>query len=315
MANEIYASSNPGPADMLVGVIASRNARLLLGSRMSLRNAPWLVNLGQDLIGLSASGNLQIGLVSLGGTDLMSSVAENASISNTSVTTDQATCTPADYGLAREVSDKALRRDPTGLFDPMSLAMDGVASAGMTLTSLLAQELDGLTQVGTTGADFTHDTFLAAQFALEQALVPGPYASLLKPKQFNDWQNDLESRGGLTQWRPASADMQMLRGEGYKGNYNGIDIMTSGLVQSANSGADWAGAMWGVGCVGYLEEAQGPVNPAMVVLLEVAGPGGVVIRVELSRNSKGRMTATVTHYIVGTCVIEAARGRTLISGQ
>ena len=315
MANELLTTANPGPADLLVSAIASRQARMMLGSRFSLRNAPWLVRIGADLVGLSGSGGLSVPLVSLGGTDLMSSVAENASISNTALTTDVVTITPADYGLAREVSDKAIRRDPTGMLDPMSLAMDGVASAGMTLTSLLAQELDGLTQVGSTGVDMTHDTFLAAQFALEQALVPGPYACLLKPKQFTDWQNDLDGRGGLTQWRAASAEMQTLRGEGYKGQYNGIDVLTSGLVQSANANADWAGAMWGLGCVAYMEEPQAPANPSMDIILEVPGATGVVMRVELSRNAKGRLTATVIHYTVGTAVLEGGRGRTIISGQ
>lgn len=314
MAGEIYVTSNPGPADFVVSAVAARTARLMLGSRFSLRNAPWIVRVGADLVGLSGAGTYNIGLWRGMGTDLMSSVAENASIGNTALDTDQATITPADYGLARNPSDKARRRDPTGILDPMMLAQDGVASAGMTLTSLIAQEIDGGTQVGDTGVDFSHDTFLSGQFALEQALVTGPFACMLKPKQFTDWQGDLETRGGLTQWRPASADMQVLRGEGYKGQYNGIDVLTSDKVQTANAGADYAGGMWGYGAVGYLEEAQAPATRSQIVLLDVTGEmGAVVIRVAEARDETGRMIKIVTHYTVGTALLESGRLRTLIS--
>lgn len=315
----ILSTADPGPADLLVAQAASKMALLMLGSRFSLRNAPWLINLGQDLVGkfegLAGGGTLKIPLVGLDGLDEMSSVAENASISETAVDTAAVTVSPADFGLKRAPTDKTRRRDPTGTYSPQRLAIDGVMAAGMTLTTLIAQEVDGGTQVGSTGVDFSHDTFLAGQFALKQGLVPGPYCWMLKPKSFTDWQADLERRGGVTQWRPATAEMQALRGEGYEGNYNGMDVLTSDKVQGLNSNADWGNACWGRGAVGYIEEPQAPAVRSQHILLDVAGPGGVVIRVAEARDEDGRVTEIITHYSVGTVLIETARLRTALGAQ
>ena len=317
MANELYSTTDPGPADLIsASVIARRVALLGLASRYSLRNHPSLVRIGDDIVGMTLAGSLTGAVVDLDGADIMSSVAENASISNTALTTATYTVSPADYGLSREVSDVSRRRDPTGILNPMRLGQDGVMSAAMTLTNLLAQEIDGGTQVGSTGVDMTHDTFLAEQFALEQALVPGPYMCTLKPKQFTDWQSDLEGRSGLTQWRPSSVQMQQLRGEGMKGAYNGIDVATSNQVQGLNANADWGGGMWGYGALGYQEEPQAPAVRSQFVLLDIPGASGrVVIRVAETRDEKGRLTAIVSHYSVGTVTIEGDRLRTIVSAQ
>jgi hypothetical protein len=317
MAGELYTTSG-GPEAALVSQVARRVALLGLASRYSLRNHPSLIRIGDDLLGLGGGlgvGTLKGALYDLDGADLMSSVSEGAAIANTALTAATFTISPADYGLSREPSDAARRRDPSGIINPQRLAMDGVSSASMTLTNLIAKEIDGGTTVGTTGVDMTHDTFLAAQFALDQALVPGPYMAVLKPKQFTDWQADLESRGGVTQWVAATQQMQMLRGEGLKGSYNNIEVASSDQIQSMNAGADWGGGMWGRGAIGYQEEPQAPATVSQFVLLEIGGPGGILIRVTESRTEKSALTAIVTHYSVGTVVIEAARLRTIVSAQ
>jgi hypothetical protein len=186
-----------------------------------------------------------------------------------------------------------------------------IASAAMTLTDLIAQEGDGFTQKGSTGVAYTHDTFLACQFALKQSSVPGPYLNVLQPKQFTDWQSDLESRGGVTQWRASTEEMQMLRGPGFEGVYNNIEVVTSSKVQSANSGADWAGFMFGRGALAYKEMRMAAPPRSQFVILDVGG----VIRVAEMRTEDGAKTKVVGHYYVGTVTVEATRGRTAISAQ
>jgi len=307
MADEIYQGSGNG-ADLLVAEVTRREALLSLGSRASLRNHPVLIQLGDDLIG---SNTLHGNLFGLDGADLMAATAEGAAVANTALTEAEYTVSPARYGLAYEFSDWMNAVDPYSVVNSMRLAMSIVRSAGMTLTNLIAQDIDGFTQVGTTGTPMTHDTFLAAQFALEQALVPGPYLTVLKPKQYTDWQSDLESRGGLTQWRPASAEQQALRGEGFKGFYNGIEICTSNQVQGLNSNADWGGGMFGRGAIGYKELAMKPAPRSSFVIVDLNG----VIRVAEVRTEREGETAVVGHYYVGTTVIEAGRGRTIVSSQ
>lgn len=316
----ILSSSDPGVNDFAVETVkAGRIAMLLLASRFSMRGNPLLVNVGADVLGippeeafkaLSSSGVVSIPQASWGGVDLMSSVAEGSSPSSTDMTTAAVTVTPADFFLYREVTDKARRRDPTGLTDPMSLALDMVASAGMSMTNSIAKIVDDRTQVGTTGTAFTHDTFLAGQFALEQGLVPGPYGAMLKPKQYTDWQTDLEARSGVTQWRPATEQMQQLSGEGVKGGYNNVLVMTSHQVQTANAGADYAGGIWGRGAFGYLEEPQAPPVRSQVIIMRI----GNLIVVEEKRDAVARTTGVVGGYSYGVVTIEGARARTFISG-
>ena len=156
---------------------------------------------------------------------------------------------------------------------------------------------------------FSHDTFIAAKAALIQALVPGPYLMVMKPKSFTDWSTDLESRGGLTQWRPAAAEMQNIRGNGFQGVYDNVEIFTSNQVQAVSS--DWGNFMFGRGAIGYKEVAQGAPPRSQIVLLDVNG----VIRVAEFRTESEGETAVVGHYYVGTTVIEAGRGRTVLGAQ
>ena len=308
MADEILTGSGGG-GDILVAEVQSKYAQLSLADRASLRNHPTLVNLGPNLIG---SGTEQISIFGLDGSDLMTARTEIQAISNQAFSVSSVTCTPAPYRIAYDYSDQIGALDPSGVVNSYRLAQSIVGSATMTLTNLIAQAIDGFTAVGTTGVDFTHDTFLAGQFALDQASVNGPYLCVLHPKQFTDWQSDLETRGGVTQWRPATAEMQMLRGQGYKGMYNNIDIFVSSKVQPDGGGStDWYGGLFGAGAVAYKEMALGPAPRSQIVLLDVEG----VIRVAESRNELSGDTQVVGHYFVGACNPEASRGRTLISAQ
>ena len=305
MANELQTGGAP-IQDILVAEVARRGALQLLGDRASLRNHPALINLGGDLLGSTTE---QINLLGLDGTDLMSAIGETSAVSNTALTDAQATITPAMQRLQYEMSDQARIHDPTGAINPGRLALSMVGSAMMTLTNLIAKEGDGFATAGTSGVAFSHDTFIAAKAALIQALVPGPYLLVMKPKSFTDWSTDLESRGGLTQWRPAAAEMQNIRGNGFQGVYDNVEIFTSNQVQAVSS--DWGNFMFGRGAIGFKEVAQGAPPRSQIVLLDVNG----VIRVAEFRTESEGETAVVGHYYVGTTVIEAGRGRTVLGAQ
>ena len=307
MANEIRTDVAPG-SDILVAETVRRGALLLLGDRANLRNHPALINLGADLFG---STTQQVNLLGLDGSDLMSAVDQPGAVANTALTDAQATIAPAMNRLAYEMTDQAVISDPTGAINSPRLALSMVGSAAMTLTYLIAKEGDGFTTSGSTGVAFSHDTFISAKAALIQALVPGPYLLVMKPKSFTDWMTDLESRGGLTQYYPASQQMQEIRGNGFQGTYDNIDIFTSNQVQGMNTNADWGNFMFGRGALGYKEVAMGAPPRSQIVLLDLNG----VIRVAEDRNEKAGMTSVVGHYYVGTNVIETARGRTVLGAQ
>tara|TARA_Y100001973_G_scaffold55859_1_gene82601 strand:+ start:1302 stop:2225 length:924 start_codon:yes stop_codon:yes gene_type:complete len=307
MADEIKAGASPG-ADLLSSPIVRRGLLLKLADRASLRNHPALINLGGDLIGGVSE---KVNVLGLDGSDLMSSVAEAASVANTALTEAQATVTPAMHRLKYEYTDQMGAHDPTGAINSARLGLSIVGSAMMTLTNLIAKEGDDFTQTGSTGVAFSHDTFIATKAALIQALVPGPYLMVFKPKSFTDWMTDLESRGGLTQWNPAASEMQVLRGGGFQGVYDGCEIFTSDQVQGLNTNADWGNFMFGRGAIGYKEVAQGAPKRSQFVVLDLNG----VIRVAEMRTEDAGTTSVVGHYYVGTAIIEAGRGRTALGAQ
>jgi hypothetical protein len=214
VADEVLSGSGGGQ-NILVAAVASKLALLLLADRASMRNHPALINLGENLVGSTTEQFTQYGL---DGYDLMSSVTEIQSISNSALTTAKKTVAPARYGLAYDYSDYMATLDQTGTINSPRLALSIVGSANMTFTNNLAKMVDDFSvTVGSTGVGYTHDTFLAGQFKLKQAMVPGPYLRIMKPKTFTDWVTDLETRGGVTQWRTATEEMQQLRGLGFEG--------------------------------------------------------------------------------------------------
>lgn len=307
MADEILSGSGGGQ-NILVSAVASKMAMLLLADRASYRNHPALVNLGEDLIGSTTEQFTQYGL---DGYDLMSSVTEIQSVSNTALTTAKKTVAPARHAISYDYSDYMSTLDQTGQINSQRLALSIVQSANMTFTNNLAKLLDDFsTTVGTSGVAYTHDTFLAGQFKLLQAKVPGPYLRILKPKQFTNWQSDLETRGGVTQWRAASEDMQALRGLGFQGYYNNIEVGVSDQVQSVNAGADWAGGIFGRGAVGF-KELMITARPVSAFIILEAGP----VRVEEVRAGRTEETAVRGTYYHALVEIEDLRGVTEISAQ
>lgn len=300
MANESVTGSGAGAA-ALVAQVASRAARLLLADRANLRNHPALVNLGEDLVGAT---ELKGSLLGLNGYDEFASRTEIQAVTNTAVSSATYTCAPGRYSLARGTSDYLRMVDPTGAFDEIILAQSMVFEYAMLFTTEIAKIGDGFTTVGTSGTDYTHDRWLATQFALKQANVPGPYLNVMSTESFTQWQADLEQRGGLTQWRPASTDMQMLRGTGFEGSYNGIEVFTTDRVQKLNTDADWANFMFGRGAIGFKELPPAPPTRDMSVLL-TAGP----LLAESARNATEANSQVVGNAWVGFSAIETGRGR------
>ena len=222
------------------------------------------------------------------------------------------------------VARYALKREATDIYDVAGgprpglqrMAAEMANAADITLTDLVAALFDNITaQVGTTGIALTVDTIYDAQFALIQALVPGPYHCVLHPDQFVEFQDSLRGEGGAAQWQAETGDMLKIgsgRGFGHRGSWNGITFWTSDSV--GTDATDFSGAMYGEGAFGFKEAV-----PASV--LAYAGPGsfeaqtpaGAPIFVEFERNADKGNTLVVGNYYVGVAMIEQARGVEILS--
>jgi len=301
MANEIYTTDSGLGAAVLGGTLARRIALAKLGDRESVRNHPALVNLsGEDFAGGVAKKGALHGF----GLDAMASRTEIQAIANTAPGSATYTVTPGRYGLRYETSDWERTVDPTGITDPVAIAQWFPVSYGITLTTLIAQDGDGLTNVGTTTVNFSHDTWLLGQFALQAAGVTGPFLAVMSGNSFTNWQGDLEQRGGVTQWRPATEAMQMLRGPGFQGTYNNVDVFLSSYVQTINSGADDANFIFGRGCLGFEEVRMARAAASQNVLLDLG-----FLRVGEEHSEATGLTSVTGTVNVGTVVMEAGRGR------
>ena len=146
------------------------------------------------------------------------------------------------------------------------------------------------------------DDFYDAIYQLELSDVPGPYFAMLHARQIADWQDSLRSEGGAAQWMAATAEMLAVKGQGFQGNYLGVDIHRSSNVTS--SGGNRHGGMWGIGALGY---ALGIPRPLAGGGREVRF-GDAPILVEFDRDGSAATTEIIGHGYAGVSIVETSRG-------
>ena len=304
MANEILHS---GLGDLRLSAILHQDIQMLLADRAGLWGHPAITYYG-DVAG-RGSTVLEVPLAGLDGSDKMAAVAEGASVSNSALVDASPSITIARQALQYEISDLANLTDSVGL-NTDRLAASMVGSADMRFTEMIAGITDDFTATaGTSGTNMSVDDWFDAQFALTQAGVPGPYFALLHPQQLTDFQGSLRAETGILSWQPASADMTLVKGQGFAGQFSGVDVFTSQQVPTANAAADRAGGMWGQGAVGYCDGAIAPVRGAGDIVM----PAGTKIVVEFERSASGGLTKVVGNYYVGVGIVEDGRGVSIIT--
>ena len=305
MADEIIYS---GIADLRTAQALSAEILLLLADRNALPNHPALLYAG-DAIGRGSSV-LKVPGVGLGGYDLLTAPGDGSAVANTALTDAAYTVTVARYSKSYEASDLARLTDPAnGKIKISEFAMDAVQSANNTLVSLVANVTDGFAAtVGATGVDLSVANFLAAIQTLEVAKNVGPYMAILHPQQMGDLRNAIAAvTGGAVQWLPASQEQIQILGNGYRGQWMGVDIFSSSYVPTANAGADRAGGMFARGAVIWADSSvPDEGDPNQLVLANK-------ILFERERTAKSGLTAYVTHYYCGVSMGIDAAGVSIIT--
>jgi len=305
MADEILYS---GIADLRTAEALSAEILLLLADRNALPNHPALMYAG-DAVG-RGSAVLKIPAVGLQGYDLLSAPGDGSPIANTALSDTAFQVTVARYSKAYEASDLARLTDPAnGKIKVAEFASDAVVSSSNTLVSLVANVTDGFSaSVGSSGVDLSVNNFLAAIQTLEVAKNVGPYMAILHPQQMGDLRAAIANvSGGAIQWLPASQEQIQILGNGYRGNWMGVDIFSSSFVPTANAGADRAGGMFARGAVLWADSSipsEGDANQ-----LVLAGK----ILFERERTAKSGLTAYVTHYYCGVSKGIDAAGVSIIT--
>jgi hypothetical protein len=138
-------------------------------------------------------------------------------------------------------------------------------AAGLTCTDILCSLFTSLaaTAVGSTTGEMVVDYMYDAQYELNDARVPTPYAAVLFPHCFNMFQDSARSEGGVVQWQAATADMIAAKGPGFKGLWGGIEVWDSDSVNSDGGTTYKLNAMFGYGCFEYMEAPPIQVSDAL----------------------------------------------------
>ena len=307
MANEIYHSSG-GLSDLRVAAVLAAEVQRLIADVFSLWNHPAFPLVG-DVAGTN-SNVIDQPQAGLDGYDIMASVAENASSSNTALTDASPSITVSRQSLQRQLAD-LFRLTGTGNLDIDRLAVDMVFAALGRGQELICNVGDDFTtQKGSTGTDMSTDDWFDSQFALTQASVAAELACLY-PTQLTALQNSLRGEAGPIQFVDDPQAMMNQMGQGYAGRLNGVPIFSSTHVPTANGGSDSAGFMCGAGAIGRAIGTPKPIRGAGEVIL----PAGSLIQCELERDASGGLTKIVGNAWMGVAVLLDGAGVSIITDR
>jgi hypothetical protein len=301
MADTLYADL----ADSRLPAILGQELMLSRQDRMVILNHPALFYAG-DVTNSGSTVIKQSELDFMAAHEL-AAVADGAAVTPTTLTDTSYNVTVARRAKSYAPTDLARLTDSYGALDPQKFAEDATLSAGMTLTSLIAQLMGGFSNVfGTSGSDLTLQDFEDAVTSLEIANVEGPYLSILAARQWGDMRDAIRTATGTVAFDPASPEMIRMRGTGYKGSIYGVDMFVSNKVATANAGADFAGGVFGRGAVLWAD-ASVPTDPSVI------GVNAGKVLLEYDRNALSAVTNFVSNYYLGVAEGDDARGAAIIT--
>lgn len=294
--------------DLHVAAVLNREIYRLMADQVDLRGT--MYNAGNPAM----SGSAAIKLRQILADEVMAADAtEVAVVGESTLATDTATVTVAQYGLRYDVSDLFAQTEP----QPEQMAAEIVhalyTASVRTASDLITDLYTGFSQsAGTSGNVFSVDVMYDGQFLLQ--LQNYPYDTtytVLKPKAFNEFQSSLRGEGGAIQYSPETLGALGMKMQGYKGMWNGHIIFTSDTITT--DGTDYHGGMYGPGALAISEaSAEGLARMFGNPFVSVAVPGSPMW-VSFERTPGAPNTMCVGHYAVGVAENEDLQGVDLIS--
>ena len=236
-----------------------------------------------------------------GGADKLVSAAEVGTLSVVDPADASVSIAVARHGLKRSISYLA---ESTGAQDDLNvnkLASDFAASYERRWNDVAAAAVAGASAtVGSTGTAFSVDTFYEALYTLEEADNDGPFYCLVGGKQLTDLQRSVRSESGVLEYQPATADMARVKGQGYAGNFAGIEVFKSSQVSDDTT--DFTGGMWSAGCFGWKNAQILPTSTTK----QIANVAGLMTIEKESIPGEAR-TELVCNAFFGLSLLEQAR--------
>ena len=290
--------------DLRLAAIIEREIHALLTDQASMRTSGAISFMG-DVAGMG-SDTMRVRYAGLDGYDsFAATAAENTDVSETSLTDASTDIAVVRAALRYDIGDLAnLTGVPGADVDPFRLAQSMVGSFEQYFNALVGDAIDAATEsVGATTVNLSVDNWFEAMAKLEVASVPGPYFAILYPQQLSDLKQSLRSENNALQEMTATQDLMKIFGQGFVGNFLGVNTYVSTDVNTANSGDDSVGGMFGEGAIGY---AIGTPRPLAGAGGEVRAAGTPVV-VEFQRDASAALTEIVGHAYCGVSLLEDDR--------
>jgi len=304
MANEISfttLSSNGGRVSAILSALVAQQLYDPTDLRAVMSFYPWQ-SAGSDTMSISQDA--------VPGAYAAASSEISGGGSNSAYTTSKFDLAVARYLKIYQVTDLfGVSGGPIDVGRVVQKLVDGVA---ITMTDLVCALFGSLSNsVGTSGTNLSIDDLYSAMFQLNSSAVTStaasPYACVLHPAQINDLRTSLRAEAnGPLPYTAASAEALVAKGPGFQFNWNGVDFWQSDSVNTANSAADRAGAMFGQGCFAYtlgdVSAIQGHVPSQNIVV----NSGGLLV--ELERDGANGMTSAIASCYPAVVEAEDSRG-------
>ena len=304
--NDVYYSAIVGPMMMDYAhdwIVATQFLREfnLVGQSANAQDVPKLAT----AMGTVGDGG--------GGVDAEFNATEGTDLSTTTLSTDKVTITCSEFGVFRALTDNVLEDSISGL-DWLRLVLNDSTRILMTaLEDDVCALLSAFSNtVGTSGADLTIAQLLSAQVGIRKRGIRAPdgVVYVLDEQQVDDVEAALIATSTSMAAYAFAADRVL--GSPTVGPNNGLSnghvlsfrncpVWSSGLTDTANAGADVAGACFV------------PSTPANDSLAALGIAWKRMFRLETDRDISLRATEYVSTMRVGVAELEDKAGTSIIT--
>ena len=229
---------------------------------------------------------------------------ETTAIDNTALGNNAISLSIAQQIISYALSDKMMITGSAGNLSLEEIARHVVDAYILRFTDQICALFTSFTAiVSSTGVNMDVDDFYDAIFALEQAVVPGPFDCVLYTVQYTDLQASIRGEGGAAQWMPGTQNQLLAKSPGFKGEFMGVRVWASDSV--ATDGPDSNGAMYGRGGIVYAEASP---RGAMPGAIQAGVPAGSPVYAEFVRTGDPGLSKIVGHAFNAVSIGENARG-------
>lgn len=283
-------------------LMIENEVRALLHDAASIRNSGALLFSG-DVSGMG-SDTISLRYAGLDGYEAMNVATDGAEISSSTLTQDTAEITVGRIGLRYDITDLATLTKLGNDIDVFRLSESMAGAFEARFMEMVCATFTGFSaQAGTAGVDMSVDDFMDALYLLEIADNPSQLFAVLHPRQIADLQSSIRNEtANAIAFNPAHHDLLKSLGQGYVGDFMGVQIHKSSYV--VNNSGSREGAMFSAGAIAY---ALGTPLPLAAPNGEIR-PAGTPVLVELERDSAYSLTKVVGTAYTGAAIVEQARG-------